>query len=144
MSERKLPPVGVATILVQDNKVLIAERLSGHLQGVFATPGGHLEWMETFEACAVRELMEETGIKTTEDNCEVFGVDQRFSKEEDFCCALVFVHVKAWVGDPLPMEPKKHGPWKWTPIVELPDHLLNSLQGKLHKLLFDSMGKQED
>jgi ADP-ribose pyrophosphatase YjhB (NUDIX family) len=30
--------------------------------GEYALPGGHLEYGESFEACAVRELEEETGI----------------------------------------------------------------------------------
>ena len=31
--------------------------------GDYALPGGHLEYGESFEACATRELLEETGIE---------------------------------------------------------------------------------
>lgn len=46
--------------------ILIGKRKGSHGSGTLALPGGHLDMHEeSFEACAVRELHEETGIQTT-------------------------------------------------------------------------------
>ena len=56
--------VEVALALVfRANRVLVTRRLDGvHLGGSWEFPGGKLRNGETAEACAVRELAEETGV----------------------------------------------------------------------------------
>jgi 8-oxo-dGTP diphosphatase len=55
------PQVGVGVIIVRDGKILLGLRRS-HGAGTWALPGGHLEWGETVESCARREVKEETGL----------------------------------------------------------------------------------
>jgi len=93
--------------------------------------------METFEEATVKELKEETGIKTTVDNCEVVGVDQGFAEDEDFCWVIVFVYVKAWAGDPQRSEPEKQGPWEWVSLTDLPEKMLGPLRKMYVKFLGD-------
>ena len=59
------PKVGVAVIVVKDNQVLMGKRIGSHGENTWAFPGGHLEFGETPEECATRELFEETGLKAT-------------------------------------------------------------------------------
>ena len=54
--------VGVGVLLVRDGRVLLGERRGSHGAGTWAPPGGHLEDGETVEACARREVAEETGL----------------------------------------------------------------------------------
>lgn len=57
---RPVPGVGVA--VVSDGRVLLVERGHGALVGRWAVPGGHVEWGETLEDAARREVREETGL----------------------------------------------------------------------------------
>ena len=55
-----------AAILVEDNKILIAQRKSSdHLSGMWEFPGGKIEVGETPEECLQRELWEEFEIDVT-------------------------------------------------------------------------------
>ena len=57
-----LPRIGVAVIVVKSDRVLLGKRKGAHGAGTWAFPGGHLAFGESFEACAHREVMEETGL----------------------------------------------------------------------------------
>jgi 8-oxo-dGTP diphosphatase len=61
--EKERPKVGVGIIIIKENKVLLGRRKNAHGDGSWSFPGGHLEFNETPEHCAAREVMEETGIK---------------------------------------------------------------------------------
>lgn len=60
--EQNRPKVGVAVIIRKDNKILLGKRIGSHGAGTWAFPGGHLEFGETPEQCAQREVFEETGL----------------------------------------------------------------------------------
>lgn len=55
--------VGVAVIVTRGNQVLLLKRLNVHGAGSWSTPGGHLDFGETPEECAIREAREETGLE---------------------------------------------------------------------------------
>ena len=59
------PSVGVAVILTRDDKVLLMKRKGPHGPGTWTTPGGHMEFGETPEQCATREVKEEVGVEIT-------------------------------------------------------------------------------
>ena len=59
------PRVGVGVIVTKADRVLLIKRQGVHGQGTWSTPGGHLEYGESPEGCAVRETMEETGVDIT-------------------------------------------------------------------------------
>ncbi|MGD8242353.1 MAG: NUDIX domain-containing protein [Desulfobacterales bacterium] len=56
------PLVGVGVIIIRDKQLLLLKRKSVHGAGTWSTPGGHLELRESPEACAIREVKEETGV----------------------------------------------------------------------------------
>ena len=59
--------VGVGVIVRRpDGRFLLGERHGSFGVGKVAFPGGHLELGESWDACARREVMEETGISLAE------------------------------------------------------------------------------
>jgi 8-oxo-dGTP diphosphatase len=56
------PQVGIGIILLRGDEVLIIKRGRPPAQGAWSLPGGKQELGETAEACARRELLEETGL----------------------------------------------------------------------------------
>ena len=62
MSEIRRPQLAVSTAVFRDGRVLIASRLAAPSAGLYSLPGGRVEWGETLEEAALRELDEEVGI----------------------------------------------------------------------------------
>ena len=60
------PQVGVGVIVTKGNQVLLLRRKNSHRDGTWSTPGGHLEYGESLEACAIREVNEEVGVTITD------------------------------------------------------------------------------
>jgi 8-oxo-dGTP diphosphatase len=54
----KVPCVGVGCIVVREGQLLLV----CNQRGFWSTPGGHLDFGESPEACAARETLEETGV----------------------------------------------------------------------------------
>jgi 8-oxo-dGTP diphosphatase len=62
MAKKDHPRIGVAVVIERNGQVLLVKRKNAHGAGTWAVPGGHLEFGETPEECAVRETREEVGI----------------------------------------------------------------------------------
>lgn len=60
-SESPVPTVGV--ICLRGDQVLLIKRGTPPRLGQWSLPGGRLEWGETTQVAALRELLEETGVE---------------------------------------------------------------------------------
>ena len=56
------PRVGIGVLIFKEQKILLGKRIMSHGSGTWSPPGGHLEFRESFEECAIREVNEETGL----------------------------------------------------------------------------------
>ena len=64
------PPLSVAiSVIMQGNKVLLLETVKGPYAGLIGLPGGKIEGNEHASDAAVRELLEESGIKSKVKKC---------------------------------------------------------------------------
>lgn len=58
----RVPRIGVGVVIRRGGDVLLLRRHKVHGAGTWSTPGGYLEYGETPERCAAREVLEETGV----------------------------------------------------------------------------------
>lgn len=103
--------VGVGVIVTRDRRLLVGERVGSHGAGTWALPGGHLEYGETPESCARREVLEETGL-TLGALTPVSFTSDVFEKEQRHYVTL-FVQAEAAAGEARVMEPDKCRRWVW-------------------------------
>lgn len=118
--ENERPKVGVGVIIVKDGKVLLCERLSSHGAGTYSIPGGHMEFGESFEDTARREVEEETGLKNIVIKDLVCVKNDRVYGKH-FITIGMLAEWKS--GEPVAMEPEKASNWAWYSLDALPENL---------------------
>jgi 8-oxo-dGTP diphosphatase len=123
----KRPCVGVALCIRREGSVLIHLRKGTHAPGTWAFPGGHLEFFESFEESALRELREEAGNDLVVENMKLWTTINVKDEDEQKHCVVVFM-VCDWVkGEPKVMEPEKCECWCWYRWKKLPSPLMMGL-----------------
>ena len=114
------PKVGVGVMILKDGKVLLGKRKGSHGEGEYAFPGGHLEYMESFECCAKREIVEEC-------NIEIENIRFQFLANVKKYAPLHYVHIGIiadWKnGESKLLEPEKSESWDWYNLDNLPHPL---------------------
>lgn len=112
-----LPKVGVGVMIFKNGKVLMGKRKNSHGSGEYASPGGHLEFGESFKECAKREVFEETGM-------EIENVKFMFLANLTSYPGKHYTHVQLtadWKsGEPKVLEQEKCEGWAWYDLDKLP------------------------
>lgn len=126
MSEdKKRVGAGFGVILEKDGKILLGLRhpdpdkadSAFRSAGEWSLPGGKLEWGESFEAGAMREVAEETGIKIK--NPKVISVHNCKNQYAHFM--TVGLVAAEWEGEASVMEPDEIIKWDWFDLKNLPE-----------------------
>ena len=127
--QNKIVRVGVGVIILKDNKILMGKRKNAHGDGTWSFPGGHLEFNEEIENCAIREVKEEAGINIKNIRLGTFTNDI-FAKEERHYITL-FILAEHDSGDVKIMEPEKCEKWEWFEWENLPRPLFIPIENLL-------------
>ncbi len=119
ITEQK-PKVGVGVMIFKDGKVLLTRRKGSHGEGEYSFPGGHLEYLESFEDCAIRETKEECGLEIQNIRFLYLTNVQKYAPKH-------YVHigfVADWKsGEPQILESDKAEEWRWYDMNEIPEPL---------------------
>lgn len=126
MANRKEVKVGVGVMIFRDGCVLLGKRRGAHGADTWALPGGHLEFGESIQRCAQREVLEETGIVVLRVRNAAFTND--FFEKERLHYVTLFVVAEEWSGTPAVMEPSKCKEWAWFDWEKLPSPLFVPLE----------------
>ncbi|MFI9048177.1 bifunctional class I SAM-dependent methyltransferase/NUDIX hydrolase [Streptomyces sp. NPDC053427] len=98
-----------ACVVVTDpsGRVLLGRSISG----MWELPGGRVERGESFQAAAVRELTEETGLRCHVDGAALVAIlhDERGALRR----LSAVVRATAWSGEPTVTEPDHFTRWEW-------------------------------
>ena len=118
------PRVGIGVMIMKNGKVLLSKRKESHGAGEYAFPGGHLEYMESFEDCARRETREECGIEIENVRFQLLANLIQYAPKH-------YVHIGLiadWKsGEPEVLEPEKAESWDWYNLNDLPKPLFATI-----------------
>jgi mutator protein MutT len=116
---------GLGVILVRsDGQILLGRRhvdpdkadSAFRSAGEWCLPGGKLDWGETLEEGAKREVQEETGLVIIDP--EVISIHNCKNEHAHFMTAGLVA--KKWTGEPQVMEPDEITEWGWFYLDALP------------------------
>ncbi|KAG0301420.1 Nudix hydrolase 15, mitochondrial [Dissophora globulifera] len=116
----KAVQVGVGVFIMHQRKVLIGQRIGSHGAGTWQLAGGHLEFGETFEECAIREAQEETGLDLDPKSAKFVTANNNIMPDIDRHYVTVFVSANVTgPSHPKIMEPTKCAGWEWVSQEQL-------------------------
>jgi len=125
----KKPRVGVGVMILKNSEVLLGKRHEDpekadselHGEGTWTMPGGKLEFQEGLEACARREVGEETGLVIKD--LEIFSVSNDRVPDNHFITVGFLTTVAE--GEPKIMEPDEITEWRWFSFDKLPENIFS-------------------
>jgi len=129
MKDTRKPRVGVGVIIVKDDKVLLGKRRGSHGAGYWAFPGGHLEFNESVEGCARREVAEETGIRLKNVRKLIYTNDRYHKEGMHYITCFVLAEYRSGVVRNL--EPDRCEGWSWFAWGKFPKPLFIPVQNLL-------------
>lgn len=127
------PLVGIGVLIKKGGKILLLKRSQkvSHGRGEWALPGGHLEFGETLEEAAIREVKEEADLKIDQPKffC-VFNARDYLPSDKKHIVCLTFV-ASYHGGEAKNLEPEKCEGIGWFNLDNLPSPLFKHTEKAL-------------
>ena len=133
----KIARIGIGVFVFKNGKFLMGRRRNAHGDGTWSIPGGHLEFSETFEDTAKREVLEETGLAIK--NVRFGAVTNDYFRDEGKHYVTVWVLSDWESGKEHITEPDKYVDMEWRDFDTLPEPLFLPWQQLLSSQFIDSM-----
>jgi len=133
----KVARVGIGVFVFKDGKFLMRRRRNAHGDGTWSIPGGHLEFGETFEETAKREVLEETGLTIT--NVRFGAVTNDHFEDEDKHYVTIWMLSDWERGEEQITEPDKFVAMEWRDFDTLPEPLFLPWRQLLGSQFIDGM-----
>lgn len=121
MKSKLKPRVGVGVVIMKGGKVLLLKRKGSHGSGSWAFIGGHLEFGETPEVTAIREVAEEIGVSLKNLKRIGYTIDY-FPKEQKHYVTL-YIKAELDSGQQKVLDKEKISELEWFEWVKLPKPL---------------------
>ena len=137
----KKPGVGVGTMILKDNRVLLGKRHDDpggasselHGEGSWTMPGGKLHFKEGLKEAAFREVLEETGVEVDKERLEIISVTNDIVKDAHF--VTIGFLCRNFPGEPKAMEPDEITEWQWFELDKLPQPMFPPSQKIVNNFL---------
>jgi len=126
------PIVGIGVLIIKDGKVLLGKRNKRPGENTYSLPGGKLEFGESFEECAKREVREETGLEIK--GLKFICVNNDIFEDNHFV-TLGFI-AEEFNGEPKNLEEEINS-WEWFDLKNLPKNILLPSKKIIEKYLGD-------
>lgn len=110
--------IGIGVFVMKDGKFLMGRRLGAHGADSWSVPGGKLDFGETPEETAVREILEETGLPIT--NVRFGAYTNDFLPEDGLHFVTLWMLADWQAGEPAVTEPDKFVDMQWVDFTSLP------------------------
>ena len=139
----KRPHIGVGVMVWNGDRLLLGKRISSHGEYSWRFPGGHLEFGETVEHCARREVMEEAGISIRDIRPGAYTNDVFIEAGKHYVTLFVIAEYDS--GELKIMEPDKCDQWQWFRWNDLPQPLFLPIRNflKWHPDLYALRGVRD-
>lgn len=127
MSEvNKYPRVGFGVMIVRGGQVLLGLRHADpakasselHGEGTWTMPGGKLDFGESLEDGAYREVVEETGLKIDKNRLKIISLTNNIVSDAHF--VTIGWLCESFRNEPRILEPEEIVEWRWFDLDKLP------------------------
>jgi 8-oxo-dGTP diphosphatase len=117
-----VPRVGVGVLLIDEqSRALLTLRILPPEAGCWSIVGGRLEYLESLEDCAIREVREEIGVEIAIQSL-LCVTEHRLPDECQHWISPAFL-ASILRGEPSNSEPRKTKDVRWFPLSALPTNL---------------------
>lgn len=130
------PYIGVGVLIYKPNgQALFGKRKGSHGANTWGLPGGHLEFGESILDCALREVLEETGISLFDYGLAKGPYTESTFNNKQYVTIIVLAEWTPFNGEPVIKEPDKMSEWRWDNWNNLSSDIRNNLFDPLKTLV---------